>query len=64
VATYRSVPPSRKAKFCGVPSGAIVKVWCAVGEKRLQNTGLDECAVVNASVLECLGDYCLDRTCS
>jgi hypothetical protein len=40
VATYCFVPPFRKAKFCGVPSRAIVKVGCAVGRKRLRNTGL------------------------
>jgi hypothetical protein len=26
----------RKVKFCGVPSGAIVKVGCAAGKKRLR----------------------------
>jgi hypothetical protein len=31
--TYCSVHPLRKAKFCGVPSGAIVKVGCPVGKK-------------------------------
>jgi hypothetical protein len=43
VATYCFVTPFRKAKFCGVPSRAIVKVWCAVGVKRLRNTGEEQC---------------------
>jgi hypothetical protein len=35
-------PHFRKAKFCGVPSLAIVKAGCAVGKKIiiLRNTGL------------------------
>jgi hypothetical protein len=37
VATYCFVPTFRKAKFCGVPSGAIVIVGCAVGKTRLLN---------------------------
>jgi hypothetical protein len=32
------LPTFRKAKFCGVPSRAIVKVVCAVGNKQLRNT--------------------------
>jgi hypothetical protein len=40
VATYCFVPSFRKAKSCGVPSRAIVKVGCAVGKKRSRDTGL------------------------
>jgi hypothetical protein len=39
VATYCFVLPFLKEKFCGVPSGASVKVGCAVGKKSLWNTG-------------------------
>jgi hypothetical protein len=31
VAMYCSVPPFRKANFCGVPSRATVKAGCAMG---------------------------------
>jgi hypothetical protein len=27
------VPPCRKAKFCGVPSQAVIKAGCAVGKQ-------------------------------
>jgi hypothetical protein len=37
---YRFKLPIRKAKFCGVPSRAIVKIGCAVRKKRLRNTAL------------------------
>jgi hypothetical protein len=36
------VPPFCKAKFCGVPSGAVVKVGCAMGKERLWNTVLSD----------------------
>jgi hypothetical protein len=39
VSTHCFVPTFRKAKFCGVPSQAIVKVGCAV-DKKDANTAL------------------------
>lgn len=37
VTIYCFVPPFQKAKFCGVPSGGVVEVGCAVGKRRLRN---------------------------
>jgi hypothetical protein len=42
VATYCFITPFRTVKFYGVPSGGTVKVWCAVGKKKLQNTVLED----------------------
>jgi hypothetical protein len=41
VATYCLVPLSHKAKFCGVPSRAIVNVGCAMGKRKLRKTALE-----------------------
>jgi hypothetical protein len=35
MATYCFVPPFHKAKFCGVPSRATVKLGCAVGKEKV-----------------------------
>jgi hypothetical protein len=40
VVTYSLVPPFRKAKYCGVPSGATVQVGCTVSKTSLLNTVL------------------------
>jgi hypothetical protein len=37
--------PFRKAKFCDVPSGAIVKVGRVVDKRKLQNTELTDATV-------------------
>jgi hypothetical protein len=34
VATHCFIPPFRKANFCGVSPGDIVKVGCVVGKKK------------------------------
>jgi hypothetical protein len=41
MAIYIFVPHNFKAKFCGMPSRAILKAGCAVGEKRMRNTAPD-----------------------
>jgi hypothetical protein len=48
---YCSVPPFHRAKLYGVPSQAIVKVWCAMGKRRLQNTAFSKPSFLNMTVL-------------
>jgi predicted RNase H-like nuclease len=52
------VTPLRKAKFCGVPSEAIVRVGCAVDKKRLRYTAL---LLVNN--IRKVDELVLSRTC-
>jgi hypothetical protein len=40
---YSFVPPFREAICCGVSTCVFDKLGCAVGEKGLRNTGLEEC---------------------
>jgi hypothetical protein len=42
MAIYSFLPPLHEVKFCGVPSCVFDKLRCALGEKRLRNTPLDE----------------------
>jgi hypothetical protein len=57
VYTYCFASPFRKAKFCGVPSRANVKVGCAVGKRKLRNTALNYSLVPKGNQCLCLMGY-------
>jgi hypothetical protein len=54
VTMYCFVLPFCKAKFCGVPSEAIVKVGCAVGKKKKV---AEHCIKARPSTAEDLGPH-------
>jgi hypothetical protein len=47
MAVYSFEPLFREAKFCGVPLCVFGKLECAVGEKNLRNTDIDDVSRVN-----------------